>query len=110
MRPPHPTVRWRPRNNREVWLRVLALNVALCLVGVAVPAERRLLPGMIIASVAATWLGTESRLQRREREELAARLAALSDGDLPADVISLVAAGNPSNAQTRYGPQRLVAE
>lgn len=53
-------------------------------------------------SIVMGWLATESRRSRGEREALAARLAALPPGDVPADVITLLASGKKIEATKRY--------
>ena len=59
-------------------------------------------PGACWLPIAMGWLVTESRRSRREREALAIRLAALPPGDVPADVVSLVASGKKIQAISRY--------
>jgi hypothetical protein len=95
------TARWRLRSNRLTWLIVSALVIAAGAEAIAIPARRGAL-----ACAAAGFIGmglwiTGHRRQRRERAALAARLAAVSRDDIPADVISLVAAGKKIQAIKR---------
>jgi ribosomal protein L7/L12 len=94
--------RWRPRSNRQVWLVVSALAIAICAEAIAVPAKRDGLActaaGLIIMGLWAT-----GRLrQSRERQALTARLAAVPREDIPADVIGLIRSGKKIHAIKRY--------
>jgi ribosomal protein L7/L12 len=95
------TARWRLRSNRQTWLILSALVIATCAEAIAIPAKRGTL-----ACAAAGLIGmglwiTGRRRQRREREALAARLAAVSRDDIPAEVVNLVAAGRKIQAVRR---------
>lgn len=94
-------VRWRPRNNRQVWLIVLVLVIAVCGGAIAEPARLDSLPsavaGLVVVGLCITGLG-----QRREREALAARPSTVSRNDIPADVIELAAVGKRLRAIKRY--------
>lgn len=94
--------RWRPWESRHVWLIVLALAIVFCAEAITIPAKRSALPGSLIVLVGmGLWVAGRQR-ERRERAALAARLAALSRDDIPADVIGLVAAGKKIQAIKRY--------
>jgi ribosomal protein L7/L12 len=94
--------RWRARSNRQIWLVVLALVIVMCAEAVVIPASRHVIPGLVIGLIGTGWLATESRRSRGKREALGARLATLTPDDMPADVISLVAAGKKIQAIKRY--------
>lgn len=94
--------RWRPRESRQVWLVVLAPVIAVCAEAIAVPAKRSALLCAAVGLISLGFWVTERQRQRRERAALAARLAALSRDDIPADVIGLVAADRKIQAIKRY--------
>jgi ribosomal protein L7/L12 len=96
------TARWRPKSNRQIWLIVSALVVAACAETIAVPAKRDSLACAVAGLIGVGLWITGRRRQRREREALAARLAAVSSDDIPADVIGLVAASKKLHAIKRY--------
>jgi hypothetical protein len=94
--------KWRPQTNRQKWLVVLTVVIVACAPAIVFPAMRTGLLSFAVYAVVMGWLGTESRRSRREREALSARLALLEPGDVPADVVSLVAAGKKIQAIKRY--------
>jgi hypothetical protein len=94
--------KWRPQTNRRKWLVVLTFMIMACVAASFVPSMRTGLLALAGYSIAMGWLATESRRSRREREALAIRLAALPPGDVPADVVSLVASGKKIQAISRY--------
>ena len=94
--------RWRPRNNRQVWLIVSSLVIAVCAEAVVIPAKRDGLVGVVTGLIGMGLLVTERRRQRRERAARAAGRAAASRDGIPADVIGLVAAGQKIRAIKRY--------
>ena len=96
------TVRWQPRESRRAWLIVLALAIVICAEAITIPAKRSALPCAAIGLVGMGLWAAGRQRQRRERAALAARLAALSRDDVPADVIGLVAAGQKIHAVRRY--------
>jgi hypothetical protein len=69
--------RWRPSSNRQIWLVVLALEIVICCGAIAVPSKQGAILSLVLPFIAAGYFATESRKGRREREELAARLAAV---------------------------------
>jgi hypothetical protein len=94
--------RWRPRGTRLGWLIVTALAVAICAEAIAIPAKRSALPGAVIGLIGmGLWVAGRQQ-ERRGRAALAARLAAPSRDDIPADVIALLAAGKKIQAIKRY--------
>jgi hypothetical protein len=95
---------WRPQTNRQKWHVVLTVAIMACAAAVAIPTPliRTALLHFAGSSILIGWLATESRRSRREREALAVRLAALPPGDVPADVVSLVASGKKIRAVKRY--------
>jgi len=96
--------RWRPRGSRQIWLIVLALVIAVCAGAIAIPAKRSALLcaaiGLIVVGFDVT--GRQRQRRHRERAARAARLAALSRDDIPADIIGLVAADKKIQAIKRY--------
>ena len=93
---------WRARSNRQVWVMVVLVAVAICADAFAIPAQRHDVLGYLIGLICVGWLAAESRRLRQERLALSARLATLTSDDLPADVVSLVAAGKRIQAIKRY--------
>lgn len=71
------------------------------IVAVVIPNTRYVLLPWTAAFICLRFFFKESRRSRRSREALADRLAAERD-DIPADVISLVAAGKRIQAIKRY--------
>jgi ribosomal protein L7/L12 len=94
-------IRWRPQGDRQVWLIVLVPVIAAGAEAIVVPAKRSALLVAIAGLVGTGFLVTAGR-RRRQRAALAARLAALPRDDIPADVISLVVAGEKIRAIRRY--------
>jgi ribosomal protein L7/L12 len=94
--------RWRPRNNRQIWLIVSSLVVAVCAEAVVIPAKRGGLACAVTGLIGMGLLVTGHRRQRRERAALAAGRAAAPRDGIPADVIGLVAAGQKIRAIKRY--------
>jgi len=70
--------RWRLRSSRQIWLIVSALVIAACAEAIAVPAKRGTLACAVAGLIGMGLRVTGRRRQRREREALAARLAAVS--------------------------------
>ena len=95
------TARWRPRNDRRIWLIVSSLVIAVCAEAMVIPAKRDGLACAVTGLIGMGLLVTGHRRQRRERAALAARASEPRD-DIPADVIGLVAAGQKIRAIKRY--------
>jgi hypothetical protein len=95
-------VKWRPQTNRQKWLAALTVTVAACAAAIVIPSLRSSLLPLAGYSILIGWLATEGRRSRREREALAVRLAALPPGDVPADVVTMVASGKKIQAIKRY--------
>jgi hypothetical protein len=94
--------KWRPQTNRQKWLVVLTLAITACAGAIVIPSMRAGLLSLAGYSIVMGWLATDSRRSRRKREALALRLAALPPGDVPADIVSLVASGKKIQAVKRY--------
>jgi len=94
--------KWRPQTNRQKWLVVLTFTFVACAAAIVIPSMRAGLLSVAGYSILTGWLATESRRSRSEREALAARLAALPPGDVPADVVTLVASGKKIQAIKCY--------
>jgi hypothetical protein len=96
--------KWRQQSNRQKWLVVLTIVIVACAAAVAIPTPSIRTDFLQFAgsSILIGWLATESRRSRREREALAVRLAALPPGDVPADIVSLIASGKKIQAIKRY--------
>jgi ribosomal protein L7/L12 len=97
--------RWRRRGNRYIWLISLALVIAACGAAISVPSARPELLAGILAVGCGGWMASERRSSRREREALAARLATLTGGHVPAHVIDLLLAGKKVQAVKYYREQ-----
>jgi len=93
--------RWRPRNNRQIWLIVSSLVLVVCVEAMVIPAKRDGLAYAVTVPIGMGLLVTGHRRQRRERAALAARATESRDG-IPADVIRLVVAGQKIRAIKRY--------
>jgi hypothetical protein len=96
---------WRPRSNRPIWLITLALVIVACGAAISVPSVRPELLVGIFALGCVGWMASERRSSRREREALAARLATLTGGNVPAHVIDLLLAGKKVQAVKYYREQ-----
>jgi hypothetical protein len=94
--------KWRPQTNRQKCLVVLTVTLVACAAAIVIPSMRAGLLSVAGYSIVNGWLATESRRSRSEPEALAARLAALPPGDVPADVVTLVASGKKIQAIKRY--------
>jgi len=93
--------RWRPRNNRQIWLIVSSLVLVVCVEAMVIPAKRDGLACAVTGLIGMGLLVTGHRRQRQERAALAARATESRDG-IPADVIGLVVAGQKIRAIRRY--------
>jgi ribosomal protein L7/L12 len=93
--------RWRPRNDRQIWLIVSSLVIVVCAEAMVIPAKRDGLACAVTGLIGMGMLVTGHRRQRRERAALASR-ASESRDDIPADVIRLVVAGQKIRAIKRY--------
>ncbi|HEX4287921.1 MAG TPA: hypothetical protein VH021_03340 [Trebonia sp.] len=80
----------------------MAIVVVMGIVAVVIPNTRYVLLPWTAAFVCMRFFFTGSRRSRRSREALADRRAAMPRDDIPADVISLVAAGKRIQAIKRY--------
>jgi hypothetical protein len=90
--------RWAIRSYRQVWLVALALVVFTCVEAAFIPTKRQSLPGAVL-SIAMCGLWAKGRLDKRGKEQA---VAAASPYELPAEVVSLVAAGKKIQAVKRY--------
>lgn len=92
---------WRPASDRQIWLIVAVLVVALCAEALVIPAKRAAVPCAItvIAGLGAWAAGHRRRV---DGEDLAARCAAVSRDDIPAEVIVLAELGKKIEAISRY--------
>jgi ribosomal protein L7/L12 len=94
--------RWRPGSDRQIWLIVLVLVIAICAEAVVIPAKRAALPCAVTGLAGIGMWATGRRRERREREALAAGLAAVSRDDVAAEVIGLAVTGKRIQAIKRY--------
>jgi hypothetical protein len=95
-------VTFRAQTNRQRWLTVLSAEIRTGMAAIVIPAIRGSLGWLAVSPFLAVWLGTESRRSREQRAALSLRLAALPPGDVPADIVSLIAAGKKIQAIKRY--------
>lgn len=95
-------VKWRARTGRKKWYIILTIAIVACVAAIAEPSMRAGLLLFAAGSLFTGWLETESRRSRREREALAARLAVLPPGGVPADVVTRVVSGKKIQAAKRY--------
>ena len=88
--------------NRTIWIIAAVVALACVVEAIFVPHKRGALIEAALCTPIVAWAVIDLRSRRSQREARAARLAAVSRDNVPADILALVAADKKIQAIKRY--------